>query len=796
MKTVSILMFGSSCLAMALPSIVYGQDAGPVSPGPATAPPGAATYSGSGLQEIVVTAQKRRETANRVGMSITALGGDKLVQAGITDQQDLAKVVSGLTVSQTSKATPIYTIRGIGFDEPTLGSNSTVALYVDEVPLNYPVEARFTTLDLERVEVLKGPQGILFGQNSTAGAINFIAAKPTDTFSAGFNGTIGRFDLIDANGFVSGPITDTLKVRVSAQAVNSSGWQKSYTRDDTLGAKRQFAGRLLATWKPTDRLTVSLNVNGWRDRSDTQAGQLLTPFPLIPSAVDPKYDAYPLPPRNDRAADWDPNTQFRRNDSFFQASGRVDYEVTPDIVFTSITALTRYKQNYAQDVDASALPVYATYNTGHVHSFNEEARLAGTFDRLHVIVGGNYERDSAFDQTLYHSPDASVFYALFGDSDTISFSNQHIRTYAAFGNADYNLGKFTFHGGVRYTNDSRDFQGCIRDGGNGTGAAAFNYILGLTGTPNEIQPGQCMTVLSNGIPGLVVNKLAEHNVSWRAGVDYQATNAVLLYGNVSRGYKAGSFPNINAADAAQMLPAKQESVLAYEAGVKAGLLDHKLQINAAGFYYDYSDKQLMGRELDALGVFGVLDYLLNVPKSRAYGAEVQVQAAPVRGLSLSASADFVRTQVQSHFVAYDPVGNPLDYKGLPFPNTPKWTINGSADYEFRVNDGLKAFLGGNVTYHSKTSSLFEVPSLIAQSEPNPVLHPGVTFPADSFAVKAYNTVDARIGIASPDDKWRFWLWGKNIFNTYYWTTATTTLDSAYRLTGMPATYGASVSLRF
>ena len=790
MRSARYLMIGGSLIAMALPSLAQAQAEAP-EPQSDEAAPG----SNSGVQEIIVTAQKRRETANKVGMSITALGGDKLIQVGITDQQDLAKVVSGLTVSQTARATPVYTIRGIGFDDPTLGSNSTVALYVDEVPLAYPVEARFATLDLERVEVLKGPQGILFGQNSTAGAINFIAAKPTDTIKAGFNASVGRFNMIDVSGFLSGPITDTLKVRVSGQMVTSDGWQKSYTRNDTLGARRQYAARLLATWTPTDRLTINLNVNGWRDRSDTQAGQLLYPYPLIPSAVNPVYDTYPLPPRNNRAADWDAGTRFRRNDRFFQASGRIDYDLTDDIRFTSITAFTRYDQDYNQDVDASALPVYSIINTGKVRSFSEEARLTGTFGDLNLIVGGNYSHDKAFDQTFYSSVNASVFYALFGNTDTISFSDQKITTYALFGNADYKLGDLTLHGGIRYTNDKRDFSGCIRDGGNGRGAYAFNFILGLFGTANEIQPGECFTS-ANRVPGLVVDSLKQHNISWRLGVDYQASETVLLYANASRGYKAGSFPNTNAADASQMLPAGQESVLAFEAGVKAGLLDRKLQINAAGFYYDYSDKQLKGRQLDKLGVFGVLDYLLNVPKARAYGAEVQIQAAPARGLSLTASADYVKTEVRSHFLAVDPVGNPLDYQGLPFPNTPKWTINASADYESDLNTSVKAFVGGNFTYHSKTSSLFQIPELVAKAQPNPVTHPGVTFDPDTFVVKAYTTVDARIGVASTDEKWRAWIWGKNIFNTYYWTTATTTLDSVFRLTGMPATYGASVSFRY
>ncbi|WP_374525210.1 TonB-dependent receptor plug domain-containing protein [Sphingopyxis sp.] len=145
----------------------------------------------SGVGEIIVTAQKRSESVNKVGMSINAVSSDALLQQGVGSPADLVRIVPGFQTTEAPRGTPIYSIRGIGFDDSTLGSNSTVALYVDEVPLTFAPEARFATLDLERVEVLKGPQGILFGQNSTGGAINFIAAKPTDEPAAGFDATYG-----------------------------------------------------------------------------------------------------------------------------------------------------------------------------------------------------------------------------------------------------------------------------------------------------------------------------------------------------------------------------------------------------------------------------------------------------------------------------------------------------------------------------------------------------------------------------------------------------------------------------
>lgn len=749
-----------------------------------------------GVGEIVVTAQKRSESINDVGMTIAAFRGEELTEKGITGPDQLIKVVPGFTFTESARGAPIYAIRGVGFDDSTLGSSSTVALYVDEVPLSFPTEARFATLDLERVEVLKGPQGILFGQNSTAGAINFIAAKPTDEIAAGFDASYGRFNTLDFRGFLSAPVTENLGVRISAMGIHSDGWQKSYTRDDSLGAKRQFAARALVQWEPSDSLKVLLSVNGWSDKSDTQAAQLLEVVPLIAAAVDPEYDAYPRSPRNARAADWDAGRSWKRDDNFLQASARIDLDINPALKLTSISAYSRYNQKYSQDIDGSALNVYSfDPNDGRVRSFNQELRLAYSSESINALVGVNYSRDKTYDETTYGGVRNSAHNALFNINTTVSFADQKIRTMAAFANIDYKTGPFTFHAGARYTKDKRNFEGCIRDGGNGTAATAFNFILGIADTPLAIQPGECFTS-NNRVPGLVKDKLNEDNVSWRVGIDFAPSNNALLYANIAKGYKSGSFPNVNSADASQVLPARQESVLAYEGGFKLGALNRALQINGAAFYYDYGDKQLRGRRPDVLGIFGILEFLLNVPKSRAYGAELQIQAAPFEGLTLNLAGTYVNTKVRSNFVAVDPVGNTLNYRGLPFPQTPKWNVTGGANYERPISSNLKAFTGADFVYHSKATALFSRADMVGLLQPSPVLRPNDFFDPNSFKIKAFTTVDARIGIGDQDNKWRAWIWGKNIFNTYYWSNSTTNLEAIYRLTAMPATYGGSVSFRF
>ncbi|MBR9913127.1 MAG: TonB-dependent receptor plug domain-containing protein, partial [Gammaproteobacteria bacterium] len=219
------------------------------------------------MEEVIVTANKRSENINDVGLSISAISGNKIKENKLTSLEDIATVVPGLVFSPSTTNTPIFTLRGVGFNESSLGVYPATSLYIDEAPLPFPVMASHAAFDLERAEVLKGPQGILFGQNSTAGAINFIAAKPTDTFAAGGDISYGRFNKKEVNAYVSGPLTDTLLGRIAVTGVKADEWQKSYTRNDENGKEDYFAARLLLHYEPSDSVRVALNVNGWSDES-------------------------------------------------------------------------------------------------------------------------------------------------------------------------------------------------------------------------------------------------------------------------------------------------------------------------------------------------------------------------------------------------------------------------------------------------------------------------------------------------------------------------------------------------
>lgn len=219
--------------------------------------------------EIIVTANKREQSLNDVGLSIQAASGDELASRGITSPADLGKLVPGFTFTQSLYSTPVYTLRGIGLYDATFGAAPSVSVYSDQVPRNFPVMSDALDLDIERVEVLKGPQGTLFGQSSTGGAINYIAAKPTHDLQAGVNASYERFNKLEASGFVSGALGDGIKARLALKGVTGGAWQRSLSRpNDDNGDARKFSGRLTVDIEPSDTFKIELMATGAIDKSD------------------------------------------------------------------------------------------------------------------------------------------------------------------------------------------------------------------------------------------------------------------------------------------------------------------------------------------------------------------------------------------------------------------------------------------------------------------------------------------------------------------------------------------------
>lgn len=750
------LFVGTPALALALASAAAAQEAAPQ--------PVPAADSGSTLGEIVVTAQKRNESINRVGMSITAASGDTLVKQGVVDVAQLTKVVPGFNFNSTGYGTPVYTIRGIGFQENSLGASPAVTVYVDEIPVPFSLETLGASLDLERVEVLKGPQGTLFGSNSTGGAINYVGAKPTDALAYGADVSIGRFMSTDLSGFVSGPLTDTLKVRISGRYNRSDAWQKSQTRDAELGKVDQLIGRILVDWTPTDRLKVSLNVNGWRDHSETQAAQkVAVSYIGIPAVAPAGFAASPVTLADARYADWDPNNSFRQNNRFYQVSGRIDYDLTDSLVVTSISSYEKYNRYMPVDTDGTRFQNFFVKLGGQTSTFFQELRVSGKLPgNGNWIAGGNYQHDIIFDTSLLDFPDSSQSFL---GRTSRNEGRQVVSTKGVFANVNVPLtDTLTAQGGIRYTKADRSFLGCTREAGDGL-AVASGFFPGAAA-------GGCLTLLSNFTFGQVSKSLNEDNVSWRVGLNYQANPGTLFYANVSKGYKSGSFPLLGLAFEPQATPVTQENVIAYEAGLKARIASN-LRLNAAAFYYDYTNKQI--RSYGVFPIFNLLETLINVPKSRVVGFEADAVWQPVDGLTIRPNITLVDSKITRDFVAYSGEAVPLNVNGGRFPYTPKWSGSTDVEYSWKAGGSLQAFAGANVSYRTATNGSLGTPS--------------------AYAIPGYTLVDLRAGVEGDGGRWRATVWGRNIGNKYYWISASHISDNVVRYAGRPVTYGVTLTFR-
>lgn len=827
---------------------------------PFAAPSAVAAESSRLIEEIVVTAQKREENINDVGMSIQAATGEKLNDLGITDTGDLYKVVTGFNSNVTYYGTQVYTIRGVGFQDTALASSPTVSVYLDEMPLPFSAMTQGLVLDLQRVEVLKGPQGTLFGQNATGGAVNYIANKPTEVFEAGVNASYGRFDTFDVEGFVSGPLTDSLSYRLAARTIQSGPWQKSYTRDldlppdpywtdngrsydldDEAGDQDFLSGRLTLQYDADGRFRALFTASGFIDEGDSLRAQLAGIAPLSPTegALNDLVADYPFAPHNNRAADWGPcvnvdggtpanvtgeldadgnpenltnrlydNCESAAKDNdFWSTSLRMDFDLNEDLTLTSLTSYEKFTRDQRLESDGQIYQDYESYQTGYLKAFFQELRLAGGLgDAGNWVVGVNYEETSTWDNFLQTYGISTAVPTLgIPLGPTNPYSRQEVETWAVFGNMEMPLtDSLTVNAGLRYTDQKRDFRGCGGDGGDQTWAEISFLIQTFLGSPSPllVGPGECGTTgpapLYNPIAAGFPGELDEDNWSWRLGLQWAFSDSGMAYANVSQGYKSGSYPTVATSAFVQLEPATQEKLIAYEVGVKTGLFNETLQLNAAAFYYDYTDKQVLGAIPDPF--FGSLPAMVNVPESHVNGFEVALDWYPVEGLRIAPAYSYAKSEVDGEFMNFDPffIGGfnaaPKDFSGQEFPNAPTNTANIDVQYEWGLGNGWIAFVGANANYQDETNAFF----YDTCRDPNETCTGDIpTLVGDwKLEINSRTLVDVRAGLESDSGGWRVWAWGRNITDEHYWNQMQHVNDVLLRFTGMPKTYGVTVSVDF
>ncbi len=762
------------------------------------------------IGEIIVTANKRSESISKVGASISAFDTQMLENRNIGNAEELAQTIPGMALAPSTHGTPVFTLRGIGYNADALGVYPAVSVSMDQAPMPFPVLAGHSMYDLERVEVLKGPQGTLFGQNSTGGAINYIAAKPTEALEAGFNLEYGRFNEVRGTAYLSGPVTDTLGVRLAVDAAHRDGWQYSTSRNDKNGEQNYVAARLVTVWAPNERTRFELNINGSVDRSEPQALQIIASMPSTPAAPTFEELNVPLSPKKIRAADWSIVGRSENelqsatdaaepdgNRKLFQAFLRADYDVSDEITLTSISTYNHLKQEMSFDLDGSAYQLVDNpRDDGKISDFSQELRLSNASTpgaTFRWTVGGNYNHSKVEeyqDITYGHNSlsNAGTNYIHISGVD----NRGRMNSYAAFANGEYDVTEqITLKAAARYTKSSNKNSMCNLDPVADQNVAELFMLLGelVGGQSVTLLPGDCYTLNADNLPGDVFrNNLKEDNVSWRVGVDFKASATTLLYANISRGYKAGSFPVITASLQSQLLPAKQESVTAYEAGFKTRLADNMVQLSGAIFYQDYRDKQVQGTV--ATGLFGLLQRLDNLPKSHIFGVEADVVVRPVEGLTLTGSASYLKTEVD-RYSGISVFGDPVDFAGSRLPFAPKWTLVGDIDYRLPMESGGTLFVGAGVNYRTSVDTYVGGSTLAIPDNGVNRWRSRIPFKIDGYAL-----VDARLGYEFPGDKVTVSVWGRNIFNKYHVQNVISYNDIITQAVGQPATYGVALKIRW
>ncbi|RJG52821.1 TonB-dependent receptor [Sphingobium terrigena] len=706
---------------------------------------------------IVVTARRREETLVSVPIAVSAFSGDKLESQGAIDITDLANLTPNTTLeaSRGTNSTLTAFIRGVGQQDPVSGFEQGVGIYLDDVYLNRPQGAILDIYDVERIEVLRGPQGTLYGRNTIGGAVKYVTKMLPQDFALKIKGSYGTYDQADGIISVSAPIGDMIRVGGALARLSRGGFGDNLTTGDENYNKDVWAGR--ATFEMGGYgQPVLMRITGdyTKDNSSARGGHRLIPGQLSGAPV--LGDVF-----DTRGGLTDPKQYVKS----YGLSMNITAELSDAVTLRSISAWR--KDDSASPIDFDALPavdvdVPAFYFN---EQLSQEFQLLYDSGPLHGLLGFYYldaKADTAFDVRLFTTvPGLTAFTQ--ADVDT--------ETYAVFGDFTFDISQqLSISAGGRYTWDKRRAD-ILRQ----------NYLGG--GSPLFGGAG-----VAFGAPGTNFNGAAEYKkFTPRVSISYKPTPDHNVYASYSQGFKGGGFdprgvgvnaPDLNSngiredSEIASFLSFRPESVESYEVGYKGNFMNGALYVAVAGFYADYTDVQIPGSVACSVGgIPSFCGVVSNAGKARFKGLEFESNARLAQDfltggdrLSLATAVGFIDAEYREYVTNIG--GVPTDVAAFrQVQNTPKWTASGTLGYTTPVGDG-SLYAGSTVSWRSKTYQ-FEVP--------NPYIDQ-----------KGFALWDASIVYTAPDDRWTLGLHGKNLLDKEYKT-------SGYTFVAANATTGAIIN---
>lgn len=766
--------FRALCLAGAalqgLCSAAYAQEAAstPGAPSVTNEASSASAEEGVASEEIIITAQKRAERISDVPVSVSAVSGERLQNLGVTSIDDLTSIVPNLQSSGIiGEGTPIFSLRGVSMSDYSLNQSSPVATYYDEVYKGNFALLGVAMYDLERVEVLRGPQGTLYGKNTTGGAVNLITRRPRFETEGNFSVGYGNYDRFEADGAIQAPLSETVAARLAFTLSRADGWFENQVAGKAdPEALREYGIRGSLLFKPSD--TAEFILRASTSYSNPYAhGILAEPGPDGIGA-----GVYALFGLNDyfrtglgRREIESNYVERRRNRTYALAlTGNIDLSDT--LTLTSISSWDKGKLFIPEDTDGSPLQVLEIPYTDRAKQISQDLRITSDFSGpLNFILGAYYNDEDVFNRTnfrLFQDIDVNGDGALTGQDCLDGFPvacqvqnsfDQRKKSYAAYSDLRFSLAEnLTLRGGLRFTRD--------------TGRLS-NFISQALGPDN--------VVVLNLIPGSTTDlnattseRYRKSNVSGKIGIDYKTESGTLLYASASRGYRSSAF-NAQAFFAPEEVTvADPETLNAYEVGIKGQALDRRLQMTASAFYYDYKNQQFL--DLDPNTAAQVL---VNLPKARIIGAEFEFIARVSEAFRLSGGVGLLDTKVQEGTLR----GTNLD--GNELPNAPKVTGTIAADLDLFDTGSGKVTLHGDLSYVS--DQWFEI------------------FNVQRLEQNSYTLVNGRLGYRTADERFGVALWAKNVFNKFYYTSRLDLVSGFgydYNHIGQPRMYGVTADVRF
>lgn len=738
-----------------------------------------------GVEDIVVTAQRRTERLQDVPVAVQALSASALEQRGISRTFDLPNAIPGLSVNRAANVL-VYFLRGVGNSSQTPGSDPSIASYVDGIYQPFPNSAMLLLNNVERIEVLKGPQGTLFGRNATGGLIQIVTKTPTDEFKMDLKAGYDSFDTLSGSAYISGGsgiVAGDLAISYSNQR---EGWGRNlFTPDQAgpvsvngalinvpaltrteAGINRDFAIASKVVITPSDELTIKLAASYSRNSGDQGLYRNFLPGSralMVQAGAPGPYT------RQGGFWDWNSNSNNFGVNQQMQLSGDITYEMG-SVTLRSISAYIdaeadTFAYSPAQPrVESPGAPQNSNA-VNPTNAFSQELQLlSDTGGSFQWIIGAYYLNNRTGQEDLRFLRGNSI------DRGITRRGILHTDSFAGFGQASYEIvPDLNVTAGVRYTYDK---------------LSTSQFYFGTTTSTVPAPPA----VNVNGVRSNIVpeQRASYDNLTYRLSLDYHFTPDIMAFASFNTGYKSGTFNvaalctinivgNCPAANIAP--PVAPEKLTAYEAGFKSELFDRMVRFNASAFYYDY-------RNLQVITLVGtpIVSLLQNAAEARVKGIDAELDFAPTSNFSVNLAIEVLDAKYRDFpnaaaFAprAAAPFGNAAfvlaNARGNQLSRAPKFSASAGATWTIPVGEG-NLTLNGTYTYNS--GFFWEVTNRVKQ---------------DSYSLANFEAT------YEPDDRWSIKLWGRNIGNTKYYTFVDASPYGERGAAGAPGTYGVTLGYK-